>query len=30
MEIGFGTREVGADDFDGVKITNTSARAGGT
>ena len=25
-----GTRAVGADDFDGVKITNTSARTGGT
>jgi hypothetical protein len=30
MEIAFGTRAVGADDFDGVKITNTSARTGGT
>ena len=28
--IAFGTRAVGADDFDGVKITNTSARTGGT
>jgi hypothetical protein len=29
-EIAFGTRAVGADDFDGVKITNTSARTGVT
>jgi hypothetical protein len=26
MEIAFGTRAVTGDDFDGVKITNTSAR----